>query len=62
MIAIESLKYLLEMLLCKFSGRWQNSIFKMKIKEMLEELTRVEIEVVAQVKLKIFPIRKRVIS
>ena len=37
------------MLLCKFSGRWSNSIFRMKFKEMLEELTKAEIEIVVQV-------------
>jgi hypothetical protein len=33
----------------KFSGRWSNSIFKKKSKEMLEELTKAEIESVGQV-------------
>ena len=33
----------------KFSGRWSNSLFKKKSKEMLEELTKAEIETVGQV-------------
>jgi hypothetical protein len=33
----------------KFSGRWSNSIFKKKSKEMLEELTKAEIKTVGQV-------------
>jgi hypothetical protein len=33
----------------KFSGRWSNSIFKKKSKEMLEELKKAEIETVSQV-------------
>ena len=33
----------------KFSGRWSNSIFKKKSKEMLEELKKAEIETVGQV-------------
>jgi hypothetical protein len=33
----------------KFSGRWSNSIFKKKSKEMLEELTKAGIEYVGQV-------------
>jgi hypothetical protein len=33
----------------KFSGRWSNSIFKKKSKEMLEELKKTEIETVGQV-------------
>jgi len=33
----------------RFSGRWSNSIFKKKSKEMLEELTKAEIETVGQV-------------
>jgi len=33
----------------KFSGRWSNSIFKKKSKEMLEELTKAEIETAGQV-------------
>jgi hypothetical protein len=33
----------------RFSGRWSNSIFKKKSKEMLEELKKAEIETVGQV-------------
>jgi hypothetical protein len=33
----------------KFSGRWSNSIFKKKSKEMLEELTKAGIKTVGQV-------------
>jgi hypothetical protein len=33
----------------RFSGRWSNSIFKKKSKEMLEELTEAGIETVGQV-------------
>jgi len=33
----------------RFSGRWSNSIFKKKSKEILEELTKAEIETVGQV-------------
>ena len=33
----------------QFSGRWSNSLFKKKSKELLEELKRTEIETVGQV-------------
>ncbi len=33
----------------KFSGRWSNSIFKKKSKEMLQELTKAGIETIGQV-------------
>jgi hypothetical protein len=33
----------------KFSGRWSNSIFKKKSKEMMEELTKAGIKSVGQV-------------